>query len=165
MAGEQVADVAQAHVLVHLCITATSHIEIKLVVGFIQNIDLQRSTRLPTVYKQCLNWFTRFCLCSLFRRRVSVFTVIRKSCSQFEVSSAAIDVKRSKVKSRQMPLFQKGSEVFGKVNIQERLSSWSKGHRGSWEVWNSTVKCRRIADAFGILWILPDLDQRFCEKV
>ena len=47
MAGEQVADVPQIHVLVHLCITATSHIEIELVVGFMQNIDLQCATCLP----------------------------------------------------------------------------------------------------------------------
>ncbi len=41
------ADVPHIHVLVHLCITATSHIEIELVVGFMQNIDLQCTTRLP----------------------------------------------------------------------------------------------------------------------
>jgi len=47
MAGEQVADVPKIHLLVHLCVTATSHIEIELVVGFMQNIDLQCTTRLP----------------------------------------------------------------------------------------------------------------------
>ena len=47
MAGEQMADVSQLHVLVHLCITATRHIEIELVVRFMQNIDFQCATRLP----------------------------------------------------------------------------------------------------------------------
>ena len=53
MAGEQGADVSQAHVLVHLCITATGDIEIELVVGFMQNIDLQCTTRLPLL-EYCL---------------------------------------------------------------------------------------------------------------